>query len=76
MKINHAWIKNLGLNFFEYCNLYIGKKLITNISQEYFNLDYELNINKNNKLKLNKLIGNDDDINIPKIYQKKKLLCI
>lgn len=58
-----CWIKNLGLNLFQFCELYFNNKLVNKIIKEYFYIDYDLSVNKNNKINYDKLIGNISSLN-------------
>lgn len=66
-----CWIENLGLNLFEFCELYFNNKLVDKIIKEYFYIDYDLSIKKDNKINYNKLIGNSFSLNT---FNKKKKL--
>tara|TARA_Y100000768_G_scaffold388267_1_gene383162 strand:- start:29191 stop:34899 length:5709 start_codon:yes stop_codon:yes gene_type:complete len=56
-KSNSSWIKNLGYNILEYCDLYINNIKIQTIDRDYIYIDSILNINSNNISKYNNLLG-------------------
>lgn len=53
------WIRKLGINIIDYCDIFIGGSKIERLEGEYLDLYYQLNNNEKNNSGFREMIGDD-----------------
>jgi hypothetical protein len=72
--VTMGWTKKIGIFIMDNIELFIGSNIVTSMSSNY--MDVYGQVNYKNREIYNKMIGNDEDLNIPVLSNGEKYLYV